>query len=87
MKIKFSNGKVKLNLESNSQLLNKFKKVFTLGSPFVSWSKGSRVLFATTTSIRWRNFIVTNTLYPSIEKQKVKINGSMVRRKGLFGMV
>ena len=32
-------------------------------------------------------FIVTNTFYPSIEKQKVKINGSMVRRKGLFDMV
>ena len=38
-------------------------------------------------SIRGKNSIVTNTLYPSIVKQKVKIKGFVGRRKGLIGMV
>ena len=45
-KNKFSSGRVKLYLKPNSQLLNKFRKVFTSGSPCVSWSEGSMVLFS-----------------------------------------
>ena len=50
-KNKFSSGRVKLYLRSNSQLLNKFKEVFTSESPCVSWLEGSTVLSAIITSI------------------------------------
>ena len=49
--------------------------------------KGLRYFLAIITSIWGKNSIVTNTLYTSIVKQKIKTNGSMVKRKGLFSMV
>ena len=41
----------------------------------MSWLGGFIVLSAIITLIWEKNFIVTNTLYPSIVKQKVKIKG------------
>ena len=56
--------------------LNKFRKVFTPRGPCVSQSGEFIILSAIITSIWGKNFIVTNILYPSIVKQKVKIKGS-----------
>ena len=76
---------MKLHLESSSQWLNKFRKVLTFGGPCVSQSGEFIVLLAIITSIWENNFIVTNTLYHSIVKQKVKTRASI--RKGLIDMV
>ena len=61
--------------------------MFTSRGPCMSQSREFIVLLAIITSMWGENSIVTNILYPSTVKQKVKIKGSMVRRKGLIGMV
>ena len=50
----------------------------------MSWSKWPRLIFATATSIRGKNYIVTNTLYPSMEKQKSKDRWSHGEKKGVI---